>query len=120
MRSSQLSYAPEEFVFYRKTPGENMAAYAIVDMTVTDTVKIGDYRKLAEASVATYGGRFLVRGGRCETVDGDWRPQRVVVIEFPDWEQAKRWRSSPEYAKACEIRNQAASTRMLLVEGMAG
>lgn len=97
-----------------------MAAYAIVDMTVTDTVKIGDYRKLAEASVATYGGRFLVRGGRCETVDGDWKPQRVVVIEFPDLEQAQRWRASPEYNKACEIRNQAARTRMLLVEGMAG
>ena len=97
-----------------------MAAYAIVDMTVTDTAKIADYRKLAEASVATYGGRFLVRGGHCETVDGDWKPQRVVVIEFPGLDQARRWRSSPEYANACKIRDQAAKTRMLLVEGMAG
>ena len=96
-----------------------MAAYAIVDMTVTDTVKIEDYRKLAGASVAAYGGRFLVRGGRSEVVDGDWKPQRVVVIEFPDWEQAKRWRSSPEYGKASEIRDRAASTRMILVEGVA-
>ena len=97
-----------------------MPAYAIVDMTVTDTVKIEDYRKLAGASVTAYGGRFLVRGGRCETVDGHWKPQRVVVIEFPGWEQAKRWRGSPEYAKACEIRDKAAKTRMLLVEGLAG
>ena len=96
-----------------------MAAYAIVDMTVTDAERIEDYRRLAGASVAAHGGRFLVRGGRSEVVDGDWKPQRVVVIEFPDWEGAKRWRASPEYSKACEIRNRAARTRMVLVDGVA-
>jgi len=95
-----------------------MAAYAIVDMTVTDPAGIEDYRRLAGASVAAHGGRFLVRGGRVEVVDGDWQPQRIVVIEFPDFARAKRWRASPEYAAACEIRNRAASTRMLLVEGL--
>jgi len=94
-----------------------MTAYVIVDMMVKDTVKIEEYRKLASVSVATHGGKFLVRGGRIEILDGDWNPQRVVVIEFPGMEQAKRWRTSPDYGKACQIRDQAATTRMLLVEG---
>jgi len=96
-----------------------MAAYAIVEMTVTDPVRIEDYRRLAGASVAAFGGRFLVRGGRTEVVDGDWTPQRIVVIEFPGMDQARRWRASPEYGKAREIRDRAATTRMLLVEGTA-
>jgi uncharacterized protein (DUF1330 family) len=96
-----------------------MAAYVIVDMNVTDTVKIADYRKLAEKSVADYGGRFIVRGGQTEVLDGDWTPKRMVVLEFPGMAEARRWRASPEYAKACEIRNLAATTRMILVEGLA-
>jgi len=96
-----------------------MAAYVIVDMTVTDAMLIEEYRKLAGASVAAHGGKFLVRGGRLEVLDGDWKPQRIVVIEFPGMAQAQRWRASPEYGKACEIRDRAAGTRMLLVEGAA-
>ena len=94
-----------------------MAAYVIVDMTVKDTVKIEEYRKLAGASIAAHGGKFLVRGGRIEILDGDWSPQRVVMIEFPGMEQARRWRSSADYGKACAIRDRAAATRMILVEG---
>ena len=94
-----------------------MAAYVIVDMTVTDPAAIEEYRKLAGASVAAAGGRFLVRGGKMEVLDGDWKPQRVVVIEFPSLERAKFWRGSPEYGKACEVRDRAAKTRMIVVEG---
>jgi uncharacterized protein (DUF1330 family) len=96
-----------------------MAAYVIVDMTVTDPVKIEEYRKLAGAAIAALGGKFLARGGKTEVFDGDWKPQRIVVIEFPSLEQAKRWRSSPEYGKACEVRDRAARTRMIVVEGAA-
>jgi uncharacterized protein (DUF1330 family) len=96
-----------------------MAAYVIVDMAVTDPVAIEEYRKLAGASVAAAGGRFLVRGGQMEVFDGDWKPQRVVVIEFPSLERARFWHSSPEYGKASEIRNRAAKTRMIVVEGVA-
>ncbi|HET9403772.1 MAG TPA: DUF1330 domain-containing protein [Burkholderiales bacterium] len=95
-----------------------MAAYVIVEMTVTDPVKITDYRKLAEASVAAHSGRFLARGGKTQVLDGDWEPQRIVVIEFPSLERAEIWRASPEYGKACEIRDRAARTRMLAVEGV--
>jgi uncharacterized protein (DUF1330 family) len=94
-----------------------MTAYVIVDMAVTDPVQIEEYRRQAGASVAVMGGKFLVRGGKTEVLDGDWKPQRIVVIEFPSMEQAKLWRLSPEYGKACEIRDRAAQTRMILVEG---
>jgi uncharacterized protein (DUF1330 family) len=96
-----------------------MAAYVIVEMSVTDPVAIEEYRRLAGAAVAAYGGRFLVRGGRSETLDGDWSPQRIVVIEFPGFEQARQWRASAEYRAACAIRDRAARTRMILVEGVA-
>jgi uncharacterized protein (DUF1330 family) len=95
-----------------------MPAYVIVEMTVTDPAGIGEYRRQAEASVAAMGGRFLVRGGKCEVLDGEWKPQRIVVIEFPSLEQAKLWRTSPEYGRACEIRNRAATTQMIAVEGL--
>ena len=94
-----------------------MPAYVIVDMTVTDPVGIEEYRRQAGASVAAMGGRFLVRGGKMEVFDGDWKPQRVVVIEFPSLEQARLWRQSPQYGKACEVRDRAARTRMIAVEG---
>jgi uncharacterized protein (DUF1330 family) len=131
MRSSHLSYAPGTFKLYRNAEagsnkirgldditGGMMAAYIIVDMTVTDPVGIEQYRKLAGASVATHGGSFLVRGGKVAVLDGDWKPQRIVVIEFPTAEQAKNWWSSPDYRAACVIRDRAAKTRMLLVEGI--
>ena len=96
-----------------------MTAYVIVDMAVTDPVAIESYRKLAGESVAAHGGRFVVRGGPVEVLDGDWNPTRVVVISFPDLPRARAWRSSPDYRRACEIRDRAATTRMILVEGIA-
>jgi uncharacterized protein (DUF1330 family) len=96
-----------------------MAAYVIVDMTVTDARLIEEYRRQAGAAVAAMGGEFLVRGGRMEVLDGDWKPERVVVIRFPSMEEARLWRQSPEYGRACEIRDRAAHTRMIVVEGIA-
>lgn len=96
-----------------------MAAYVIVEMTVTDPVRIEDYRKQAGASVAAYGGKFVVRGGKIDPLEGDWNPQRIVVLEFATADQAKKWWTSPEYRAACEIRNRSAKTRMILVEGVA-
>ncbi len=96
-----------------------MAAYIIVEMEVTDPVGILEYRKLAEASVTAYGGRFVVRGGRTEALEGGWEPKRIVVLEFPDVEHAKHWWASKEYAEARVIRERAAKTRMILAEGVA-
>lgn len=96
-----------------------MAAYILVEMEVTDPVGILEYRKLAEASVAQYGGRFIVRGGKTDALEGGWEPKRIVVLEFPDAGQAKRWWASPEYAQARVIRERTAKTRMILAEGLA-
>lgn len=95
-----------------------MAAYIIVDLTVTDQPTMDEYRKRVPATVAQYGGRFLVRGGAHETVEGDWKPNRVVVLEFPSIEQAKRWYDSEEYREPKAMRLRAGRANMIMVEGV--
>ena len=95
-----------------------MAAYVIVDVTVNDPVEYETYKKLTPAAVAAYDGKFIVRGGKSETVEGTWQPQRVVVLEFPSYERAKEWWASETYTKAKLIRQRAASTQMIVVEGV--
>ena len=97
-----------------------MAAYVLVEVEVTDPTTYEEYKQLTPATLAVYGGKFVVRGGASETLEGDWKPNRVVVLEFPSVEQAKTWWSSPEYSKAKAIRQRAASTRMIVLEGFAG
>ena len=95
-----------------------MSAYFIVDLDVTDPVGIEEYRKQVPATIAKYGGRYLVRGGDHETLEGDWRPRRVVLLEFPSVEQAKRWYDSEEYGEARKLRQGAAKLHMVAVEGV--
>ena len=94
-----------------------MAALIIVDIEVTDPVGYEDYKRLASASIAAHGGRYLVRGGKSEVLDGDWTPRRLVVLEFDSFEQAKAWRASPEYAEAKRVREGCARSNMIVVEG---
>ncbi|HSQ44359.1 MAG TPA: DUF1330 domain-containing protein [Ginsengibacter sp.] len=94
-----------------------MAAYVIVDVKIDDTEMYEEYKKLTPASIAAYGGKFIVRGGATEILEGDWQPGRVVVIEFPDADRARQWWNSQEYAVAKTIRQNAAETKMILVEG---
>ena len=95
-----------------------MSAYIIVDLTVTDLPTMEEYRKLVPATLAKYGGRFLVRGGAHQTVEGDWKPNRVVVLEFPSMEQAKRWYDSEEYREPKAMRLRAGRANMIMVEGV--
>ena len=95
-----------------------MAAYIVTDIKVTDSGRYEDYRALSGESVAHFGGRFIVRGGAHETIEGDWHPNRVVIIEFPSAERAREWWASPEYEEAKAIRHAAADSRMILVEGV--
>jgi uncharacterized protein (DUF1330 family) len=95
-----------------------MAAYLIVEIAVTDTEVYKEYQKLVGPTLEKYGGRFLVRGGNIETIEGDWRPQRVVIVEFTNVEQARKWYYSPEYTLAKAMRQKATNTRMLLVQGL--
>ena len=94
-----------------------MPAYVIVEVTVNNPVEYEDYKKLTPASITAYGGKFIVRGGKSETLEGDWQPQRIVVLEFPTVERAKEWWHSPEYAPAKDIRQRTARTKMIVVEG---
>ena len=96
-----------------------MAATIIVELEITDTAGFEEYRKLVPASLAAYEGRFLVRGGTHETLEGAWHPQRMVVLEFPSLTRAKQWWDSPEYRDAKAMRQRTAKTSMIMVEGVA-
>jgi uncharacterized protein (DUF1330 family) len=75
-----------------------MSAYVIVDIEVTDLEGYKEYVKAAPATLNPYGGRYIARGGANETLEGDWRAKRLVILEFPSTEKAKAWWHSPEYA----------------------
>jgi uncharacterized protein (DUF1330 family) len=94
-----------------------MAAYVIVEVSIQDPVEYEEYKKLTPAAVATYDGKFLARGGETVSLEGDWNPERIVVLEFPTVERAKEWWGSKIYTTAKEIRQRAAKTKMIIVEG---
>jgi uncharacterized protein (DUF1330 family) len=95
-----------------------MAGYIVLDVAVRDPVAYEQYKQLAGATVAAYGGRYLVRGGSAEPLEGSWHPSRLVILEFPSVAQARAWWTSPEYEPARAIRQRCADTEMLLVEGL--
>jgi uncharacterized protein (DUF1330 family) len=94
-----------------------MAAYVIGEIEVTDSATYEDYRKQVPAVVAKYGGKFVVRGGKVETLEGGWSPKRIVVLEFPSVEQAQKWYRSAEYAPLIDLRQRASRGKLILVEG---
>ncbi len=95
-----------------------MAAYVIVEVEVQDKDRYETYKQMVPPSLATYGGRFLVRGGEVDTLEGEWSPKRLVILEFPSVEQAKAWWGSEEYAAAKALRQATAQSRMILVTGV--
>ena len=97
-----------------------MSAYVAVEIAVKDAQTYERYKQLAPPSIAAYGGRYLVRGGATEVLEGTWNPPRFVILEFPTVQQARAWWNSPEYAPAKALRQACAQTQMLLVEGLPG
>lgn len=97
-----------------------MAAYLIAEISVEDPEAYSGYLERATPTFGPRGGRFLARGGATVTLEGDWDPERIVVLEFDSVEQARAWWSSPEYAEARALRQRSATTRMIIVEGVAG
>ena len=95
-----------------------MPAYVIVNIEVTDPQRYPEYIRAAPGTIAQFGGRYLARGGRAERLEGDWDPQRFVVLEFPSYERAREWWASAEYAGAKAIRQASVKTSMILVEGV--
>jgi uncharacterized protein (DUF1330 family) len=95
-----------------------MAAYLVSDVSVKDAEAFQTYRTRAAVSIAKYGGRYLVRGGAIEPLEGNWTPRTLIVVEFPDLERARAWYGSPEYASALEFRDKALSRNLILVDGI--
>ena len=96
-----------------------MAAYAVVNVRVTDPVRYEEYRSKVPATIASYGGRFLVRGGALEVLEGEWDPERLVVLEFESIGRLREWYDSPEYAPLKQLRQEAAAaTQLVVVEGL--
>jgi uncharacterized protein (DUF1330 family) len=95
-----------------------MPAYVLVDAKVTDPAQYDEYRKVAPAAIARYGGRYLVRGGATTVLEGEWQPNRIVVLEFPDADAARRFYDSPEYRAARALRAGAAAMNVIVVDGV--
>ncbi|HVT05145.1 MAG TPA: DUF1330 domain-containing protein [Thermoanaerobaculia bacterium] len=95
-----------------------MTAYVIVDIDVHDPVRYEDYKRLATASIAAHGGKYLVRGGKVDIMDGEWVPNRLVILEFADADAARKWFDSDEYREAKKARAESALANMIIVEGI--
>ena len=94
-----------------------MPAYLIADVEVHDPDIYAEYRRQVLPLIQQYGGRFIVRGGAHEVLEGAWKPQRIVVIEFPDMATLKTWYNSPEYAKLIALRQGVSRGSLIAVEG---
>lgn len=94
-----------------------MAAYVIVEVSIQDHKEYEEYKKLTPAAIAAYDGKFVVRGGQTVNLEGDWQPERIVVLEFPTVKRAQEWWDSEMYSKAKSIRQRTATTNMIIVEG---
>jgi len=95
-----------------------MPAYVIVELSIHDRELMEEYKKLTPATLAAFDGKFVVRGGAVTTLEGDWDPERIVVLKFPSVERASEWWNSEVYTKAKELRLKAATTKMIIVEGL--
>ena len=95
-----------------------MAAYLIAEIEVHNPELFEEYRKLVPATIAKHGGKYLVRGGAVDPLEGGWKPARIVVLEFPTLEQARKWYRSLDYAPALAIRLKASNGKAILVEGV--
>jgi uncharacterized protein (DUF1330 family) len=95
-----------------------MAAYVIADLTITDPQGFEDYRQMVPATIAAYGGKYVVRGGKMEALEGAWEPQRLVIIEFDSADRARQWWAAEEYRAAKALRQRTAQTNLIIVEGV--
>ncbi len=95
-----------------------MPGYVIADVEVTNPELFEEYRKLVPATVEAYGGRYIVRGGDSEVVEGEWTPNRTVIIEFESFEQAKAWHSSEMYAGPKQMRIDSTNSSVIIVDGV--
>ena len=94
-----------------------MPAYIIVEIDVIDPIEYEEYKRQASATVHQYGGKYIVRGGKTEVLEGDWQPKRIVILQFESLARAKEWLNCEEYHEPRKLRHKTAKTNMILVEG---
>ena len=97
-----------------------MPAYLFANVEVTDGAGYEQYRQRVSATIEAYGGRYLVRGGATEVLEGDWAPKRMVILEFPEMAQLQAWYQSPGYRPLLELRQATAKSTLVAVEGVGG
>ena len=95
-----------------------MSAYVITDVEITDANLCRQFLEQVTATVENHGGRFVVRGGGTDIIEGDWTPKRIAILVFDSTERAKEWLGSPEYAALDDIRTRSSSINMVVVEGL--
>jgi uncharacterized protein (DUF1330 family) len=96
-----------------------MSAYVISEVEMRGAADFEAYRAIAAKTIAQYGGRYLVRGGAANLIEGDPPPKIIIVVEFPTMERLQQWYASPEYAEALKLRQTALDRRLIFVEGVA-
>jgi uncharacterized protein (DUF1330 family) len=95
-----------------------MATYLIANVRVTDPDRYPEYSSQVLPTVERYGGRYLARGGEVEVLEGDWEPQRLVILEFESMERLRQFYDSPEYAPLKQLRREVADSQLVVVEGL--
>lgn len=95
-----------------------MSAYLIAEVDVTDPVVFEQYRAGVPATIAAYGGSYLVRGGAFEALEGTWQPKRVIVLHFDSMARLKEWYGSKEYAPLLALRKKCARTNVIAIAGV--
>jgi uncharacterized protein (DUF1330 family) len=95
-----------------------MAAYVIANIRITDPDRYPEYASRVPQTVERYGGRYLARGGKVEVLEGEWEPQRLVILEFESMERLREWYDSPEYASLKQLREEGTVSQLVIVEGL--
>jgi uncharacterized protein (DUF1330 family) len=95
-----------------------MSAYVISDLDIQDASQLQDYVRLVPPTLEAYGGRYVVRRGQLQTLEGQWRSRDLVIVEFPTVALARRWYESPEYQEVKERYFKGATRNLVLVEGV--
>jgi len=96
-----------------------MPGYVVAEVDVTDPATFQKYAAKAPGTIEQYGGRYVIRGGKSDSIEGD-APKRFVVIQFDSMEKAKAWEDSPEYDAIKPIRHSSAKSRVFIIEGYGG
>jgi uncharacterized protein (DUF1330 family) len=93
-------------------------AFVIANITILDPIRYEEYKRMVPATLVPFGGRFVVRGGDTQVLEGDWRPGRLVLLEFPSVERARAWWTSPQYAAARDVRQATSTGTLIILEGV--